>query len=109
MNGSPFHADKDVAITGGTPVELYDPGTAALKVTGITVSPKAVKMRVVVGTADQVGARMLDRYLPAGGFGALEDKAIYTAGTAMAGRPIFLFTDADGQVAVTIDGCVVAP
>jgi len=92
----PFH--YDIALAAGTPAGTYpvfDPGAGAVEIRHIRVSTRAA-MRVIVGTADADGSRMLDQYLPAGGAGALSDCDIPTIGTGMLGLPVVVITDAPG-------------
>lgn len=109
MTRIPFHYDLALGpATVAGPYPVFDPGAGAVEIRHIRVSTRAA-MRVIVGTADADGSRMLDVYLPAGGAGALSDCDIPTIGTGMLGQPVLVITDAAGAVSVGIDGCYVTP
>jgi hypothetical protein len=105
VSSIPFHADLSLAPgTALGPYPVIDPGAGAIRVKHIRVSSDTAQ-RIVVGTDDADGSRMVAGFLPGGGAGILADCDIATIGTGMLGLPVLVILGAASAVEVQIDGC----
>lgn len=104
--GVPFHADLSVAAGGAAATRtLYRVGDAELLVTHVRVSSDTAQ-RVVVGTADAAGQRIVAGWLPSGGSGILADLSLFTYTTPMTRKDLVVITAAISGVDAQVEGYV---
>jgi hypothetical protein len=98
-----FHADlsKAAATAAGT-YSVYDPGGLPVLITRVRVATDTAQ-RVVVGTADADGQRIVAGYLPSNS-GILVDCELLTQDTAMLRKTLVVISAAASGLEVAIEG-----